>query len=148
MNSINLIGNLTKDFDLKYSQSGTAFVNGSVAVQRRFKNQQGEYETDFINLKAFGKTAENLANYFSKGSKIGISGSLQTGSYENKEGQRVYTNDVVVEQFTFVESRGANTGGQAQRANNNTQTNQNSTNQTRDPFAGSSIDVSDDMLPF
>ncbi len=105
MNSINLIGNLTKDFDLKYSQGGTAFVNGSVAVQRRFKNQKGEYETDFINLKAFGKTAENLANYFSKGSKIGISGSLQTGSYENKEGQRVYTNDVVVEQFTFVESR-------------------------------------------
>ena len=147
MNSINLIGNLTKDFDLKYSQSGTAFVNGSVAVQRRFKNQKGEYETDFINLKAFGKTAENLANYFSKGSKIGISGSLQTGSYENKEGQRVYTNDVVVEQFTFVESRGGNTGGQTQRATNNTQANQSSANQTRDPFAGSSIDLTDD-LPF
>ena len=147
MNSINLIGNLTKDFDLKYSQSGTAFVNGSVAVQRRFKNQKGEYETDFINLKAFGKTAENLANYFSKGSKIGISGSLQTGSYENKEGQRVYTNDVVVEQFTFVESRGANTGGQTQRTNNNTQVNQSSANQTNDPFSGSSIDLTDD-LPF
>lgn len=147
MNSINLIGNLTKDFDLKYSQGGTAFANGSVAVQRRFKNQKGEYETDFINLKAFGKTAENLANYFSKGSKIGISGSLQTGSYENKEGQRVYTTDVVVEQFTFVESRGGNTGGQMQRATNNTQANQNSTNQTNDPFGGSSIDITDD-LPF
>ena len=147
MNSINLIGNLTKDFDLKYSQGGTAFVNGSVAVQRRFKNQKGEYETDFINLKAFGKTAENLANYFSKGSKIGISGSLQTGSYENKEGQRVYTTDVVVEQFTFVESRGANTGGQTQRTNNNTQVNQSSANQTNDPFSGSSIDLTDD-LPF
>lgn len=148
MNSINLIGNLTKDFDLKYSQGGTAFVNGSVAVQRRFKNQKGEYETDFINLKAFGKTAENLANYFSKGSKIGISGSLQTGSYENKEGQRVYTTDVVVEQFTFVESRGANTGGQTQRTNNNTQASQNSANQTNDPFGVSSIDNTDDMLPF
>lgn len=147
MNSINLIGNLTKDFDLKYSQGGTAFVNGSVAVQRRFKNQKGEYETDFINLKAFGKTAENLANYFSKGSKIGISGSLQTGSYENKEGQRVYTTDVVIEQFTFVESKGANTGGQAQRTNNNTQANQSSANQTNDPFGGS-IDIADDMLPF
>lgn len=147
MNSINLIGNLTKDFDLKYSQGGTAFVNGSVAVQRKYKNQKGEYETDFINLKAFGKTAENLANYFSKGSKIGISGSLQTGSYENKEGQRVYTTDVVIEQFTFVESRGANTGGQTQRANNNTQSNQNTANQTIDPFAGSSIDITDD-LPF
>ena len=147
MNSINLIGNLTKDFDLKYSQGGTAFVNGSVAVQRRFKNQKGEYETDFINLKAFGKTAENLANYFSKGSKIGISGSLQTGSYENKEGQRVYTTDVVVEQFTFVESRGGNTGGQTQRATNNTQSSRNGANQTRDPFAGSSIDLTDD-LPF
>ena len=147
MNSINLIGNLTKDFDLKYSQGGTAFVNGSVAVQRRFKNQKGEYETDFINLKAFGKTAENLANYFSKGSKIGISGSLQTGSYENKEGQRVYTTDVVIEQFTFVERGGGNTGGQTQRATNNTQTNQNTANQTNDPFGGSSIDITDD-LPF
>lgn len=148
MNSINLIGNLTKDFDLKYSQGGTAFVNGSVAVQRKYKNQKGEYETDFINLKAFGKTAENLANYFSKGSKIGISGSLQTGSYENKEGQRVYTTDVVIEQFTFVESRGANTGGQTQRTNDNTRANQNSANQTRDPFGGSSIDITDDSLPF
>ena len=148
MNSINLIGNLTKDFDLKYSQGGTAFVNGSVAVQRRFKNQKGEYETDFINLKAFGKTAENLANYFSKGSKIGISGSLQTGSYENKEGQRVYTTDVVIEQFTFVERRGGNTGGQTQRATNNTQTNQKTANQSNDPFAGNIPDISDDDLPF
>ncbi|MCD5001203.1 hypothetical protein IV487_01830 [Enterococcus saccharolyticus] len=72
---------------------------------------------------------------------------MQTGSYENKEGQRVYTTDVVIEHFTFVESRGANTGGQTQRTTNNTQANQNSANQTRDPFGGSSIDVTDD-LPF
>ncbi len=147
MNSINLIGNLTRDFDLKYSKSGTAYVTGGIAVQRKFKNQSGEYESDFINLKAFGKTAEILANHFAKGSKIGISGSLQTGSYENKEGQRVYTTDVVIEQFTFVERGGGNTGGQTQRATNNAQANQNIANQTSDPFGGNSIDITDD-LPF
>lgn len=141
MNSINLIGNLTRDFDLKYSQSGTAYVTGGIAVQRKFKNQSGEYESDFINLKAFGKTAEMLANYFSKGSKIGISGSLQTGSYENQQGQRVYTSDVMVEQVTFVERKSNGQG-------NHQQNNQNKQQQSNDPFGGSSIDVSDSDLPF
>lgn len=140
MNSINLIGNLTRDFDLKYSKSGTAYVTGGIAVQRKFKNQSGEYESDFINLKAFGKTAEMLANHFNKGSKIGISGSLQTGSYENQQGQRVYTSDVMVEQVTFVERKN---NGQV-----NYQQNQNKPQVSNDPFGGSSIDISDDSLPF
>lgn len=139
MNSINLIGNLTRDFDLKYSKSGTAYVTGGIAVQRKFKNQSGEYESDFINLKAFGKTAEMLANHFNKGSKIGISGSLQTGSYENQQGQRVYTSDVMVEQVTFVERKNNGQG--------NYQKNQNEPQVSNDPFGGSSIDVTDD-LPF
>lgn len=141
MNSINLIGNLTRDFDLKYSQSGMAYVTGGIAVQRKYKNQSGEYESDFINLKAFGKTAEMLANHFSKGSKIGISGSLQTGSYENQQGQRVYTSDVMVEQVTFVERKSNGQG-------NHQQNNQNKQQQSNDPFVGSSIDVSDSDLPF
>lgn len=140
MNSINLIGNLTRDFDLKYSKSGTAYVTGGIAVQRKFKNQSGEYESDFINLKAFGKTAEMLANHFSKGSKIGISGSLQTGSYENQQGQRVYTSDVMVEQVTFVERKN-NSQGNYQKNHNKPQVN-------NDPFGGSSTDVSPDDLPF
>lgn len=140
MNSINLIGNLTRDFDLKYSKSGTAYVTGGIAVQRKFKNQNGEYESDFINLKAFGKTAEMLANHFNKGSKIGISGSLQTGSYENQQGQRVYTSDVMVEQVTFVERKNNGQG--------NYQKNQNKPQANNDPFGGSSVDISDDSLPF
>ena len=140
MNSINLIGNLTRDFDLKYSKSGTAYVTGGIAVQRKFKNQSGEYESDFINLKAFGKTAEMLANHFNKGSKIGISGSLQTGSYENQQGQRVYTSDVMVEQVTFVERKNNGQG--------NYQQNQNKPQVSNDPFGGSSIDVIDSDLPF
>lgn len=140
MNSINLIGNLTRDFDLKYSKSGTAYVTGGIAVQRKFKNQSGEYESDFINLKAFGKTAEMLANHFNKGSKIGISGSLQTGSYENQQGQRVYTSDVMVEQVTFVERKNNGQG--------NYQQNQNRQQVSNDPFGGSSIDVIDSDLPF
>lgn len=140
MNSINLIGNLTRDFDLKYSKSGTAYVTGGIAVQRKFKNQSGEYESDFINLKAFGKTAEMLANHFNKGSKIGISGSLQTGSYENQQAQRVYTSDVMVEQVTFVERKNNGKG--------NYQQNQNKPQVSNDPFGGSGIDISDDSLPF
>lgn len=140
MNSINLIGNLTRDFDLKYSKSGTAYVTGGIAVQRKFKSQSGEYESDFINLKAFGKTAEMLANHFSKGSKIGISGSLQTGSYENQQGQRVYTSDVMVEQVTFVERKNNGQG--------NYQQNQNKQQVSNDPFGGSSIDIGNDDLPF
>lgn len=140
MNSINLIGNLTRDFDLKYPKSGTAYVTGGIAVQRKFKNQSGEYESDFINLKAFGKTAEMLANHFSKGSKIGISGSLQTGSYENQQGQRVFTSDVMVEQVTFVERKNNSQG--------NYQQNQNRPQANNDPFGGSSVDISDDSLPF
>ena len=140
MNSINLIGNLTRDFDFKYSKSGTAYVTGGIAVQRKFKNQSGEYESDFINLKAFGKTAEMLANHFNKGSKIGISGSLQTRSYENQQEQRVYTSDVMVEQVTFVERKNNGQG--------NYQQNQNKPQVSNDPFGGSSIDVIDSDLPF
>lgn len=135
MNSINLIGNLTRDFDLKYSKSGTAYVTGGIAVQRKFKSQSGEYESDFINLKAFGKTAEILANHFAKGSKIGISGSLQTGIYENQQGQRVYKSDVLVEQVTFVE-----------RKNNNPVNNKNKQQVSNDPFSG--IEIENDSLPF
>nr|DAH80636.1 MAG TPA: Single strand binding protein [Caudoviricetes sp.] len=96
MNTVNLIGNLTRDPELRFSQSGTAVASCNIAVQRRFKNQNGNYESDFINIKSFSKTAELLAEHFRKGSKLGITGNIQTGSYENQQGQKVYTTDVVV----------------------------------------------------
>lgn len=117
MNSVQLIGNLTKDVDLRYSQSGMAIANFTIAVQRKYKNQNGERETDFIRCVAFKKGAEVISQYMKKGSKMGITGTIQTGSYENQQGQRVYTTDVIVEGFDFLDSKGQS--NQQQRVNNN-----------------------------
>ena len=146
MNTVNLIGNLTRDPELRYSQSGTAVASCNIAVQRRFKNQNGDYESDFINIKAFSKTAELLAEHFRKGSKLGITGNIQTGSYENKQGQKVYTTDVVVENLTFVERKNSDSSGFNSNQTNYSQNNQSPSNSSS--FSGSSIDISDDDLPF
>lgn len=103
MNVFNGIGRLTKDVDMKYTQSGTAVARFTIAINRPFKNENGNYEADFINCVAFGKRAETIAQYARKGHRIGITGSIMTGSYE-KEGQKVYTTDVNVTGFTFLES--------------------------------------------
>ena len=104
MNSVNLIGNLVADPELKGQNNNV--VNFRVAVQRQFKNKQtNEYETDFINCVALGRTAEIVSDNFTKGNKLGITGSIQTGSYENKQGQKVFTTDVIVNNITFVESK-------------------------------------------
>ena len=105
MNRIILTGNLVKDVEL-INTNGKSLVKNSIAVRRNYKNADGEYESDFINIIAFGKTADFMANYFQKGSKVGIDGKLQTGSYTNKEGQKVYTTDVVIENIEFNESKG------------------------------------------
>lgn len=146
MNTVNLIGNLTRDPELRYSQSGTAVASCNIAVQRRFKNQNGDYESDFINIKAFSKTAELLAEHFRKGSKLGITGNIQTGSYENQQGQKVYTTDVVVENLTFVERKNSDSSGFNPNQSNYSQNNQSPSKSSS--FSKSSIDISDDDLPF
>ncbi|MFR4285590.1 MAG: single-stranded DNA-binding protein [Enterococcus italicus] len=146
MNTVNLIGNLTRDPELRYSHSGTAIASCNIAVQRRFKNQNGEYESDFINIKAFSKTAELLAEHFRKGSKLGITGNIQTGSYENQQGQKVYTTDVVVENLTFVERKNSDSSGFNSNQSNYSQNNQSPSKSSS--FSKSSIDISDDDLPF
>lgn len=106
MNKTVLIGNLVKDIDLKFqSGSGLAIGKFSLAVARQKKG-----ETDFINCIAFGKTAETMSQYLFKGSKVAIEGHIQTGSYTNKEGHKVYTTDVVIDRFEFV---GGKNEGQA-----------------------------------
>lgn len=106
-----LVGRLTRDPEVRYStgENATATARFSVAVNRRFKNAEGNYDADFINCVAFGKTAEFIEKYFRKGMAIGLTGRIQTGSYTNKDGQKVYTTDVVVEETEFVESKGGNT---------------------------------------
>jgi single-strand DNA-binding protein len=104
MNSCHLIGRLTKDIELKYSNSGIAFASFNLAVNRQFKKEGEERQADFINCKVFGKTAEFMNGHFSKGSQIGVDGRIQTGSYD-KDGTRIYTTDIVVERVYFADSK-------------------------------------------
>ena len=141
MNVITLTGNATKDMELSYSPQGTAFGKGTIAVQRNFKNQQGEYDTDFINFKTIGKISEVMANYIQKGDKFGITGSLQINVSE-KDGQKRYYTEVVVNGFDFPNKPKSSNQGQSQ--------NNNYTREDKDPFAndGQPIDISDSDLPF
>ena len=113
MNKTILIGRSTKDADVRYSQGDKpmAIARISLAVDRKFK-QDGQPTADFINCIAFGKTAEVIEKYVVKGTKIAVCGHIQTGSYTNKDGQKVYTTDVVIDELEFCESRSS------QQANN------------------------------
>ena len=107
MNKVILIGRLTREPELRYSQSGdTAIVHFVLAVNRKYK-QDGGQDADFPSVVAFGKTAEFIDKYFSKGSKMVVEGRLQTGSYTNKDGNKHYTTDVVAEAVEFAESKKA-----------------------------------------
>lgn len=136
INRTTLTGRLTKDAEIRYSQSGTAVANFTLAVDRAFTNQQGEREADFINCVIWRKSAENFANFTHKGSLVGIDGRIQTRNYENQQGQRVYVTEVVVENFALLESRKDN-----QQTNNNDQVTNNFANNDQ-------IDITDDDLPF
>lgn len=107
MNRTILIGRLTRDVDIRYSQgqNQTAIARYTLAVDRKFKDSNGNYTADFINCVAFGKSAEFAEKYFHKGLKIAVVGRLQTGSYTDKDGRKVYTTDVVVEEQEFCESK-------------------------------------------
>ncbi|BBF44513.1 single-stranded DNA-binding protein [Lachnospiraceae bacterium KM106-2] len=106
MNKVVLMGRLTRDPEVRYSQgeSALAIARFTLAVDRRFK-RQGEQDADFINCVAFGKTAEFAEKYLKQGTKIVTSGRIQTGSYTNKEGQKVYTTEVIAEEVEFAESK-------------------------------------------
>lgn len=160
MNKIILIGRLTKDVDLRYTSNGKAVGSFRMAVQRPFKNQQGEYEADFINCVVWDKAAETIATYVKKGHQFGVEGRLQIRDYE-KDGQRVFVSEVVVENFTFLESKKSGSGEVSNNQNVNTfSSHQNNSygarnsnggySQANDPFLkhGQSIDISDSDLPF
>lgn len=111
MNNVVLIGRLTRDPDVRYTEgeNATAFARYTLAVDRRF-HRDGENSADFIGCVAFGKNAEFAEKYLRKGVKIAVSGRIQTGSYTNREGQTVYTTDVVVENHEFAEAKGISEG--------------------------------------
>jgi single-strand DNA-binding protein len=128
INRIILVGRLTKDPELRYTPNGVAVANFTLAVNRPFTNQQGDREADFINIVVWRRQAENAANFLKKGSLAGVDGRLQTRSYDNNEGRRVYVTEVMAESVQFLEPKGSgsNQGGGygSQQDNNN-------------PFAGS-----------
>lgn len=155
INNVVLVGRLTKDPDLKYTGSGTAVATFTLAVNRNFTNQSGEREADFINCVIWRKPAETLANYAKKGVLIGVTGRIQTRSYDNQQGQKVYVTEVIADNFQLLESKKADSSQNTQgsgvsnsQTNNYTHNQQNTNNATADPFGNSSIDISDDDLPF
>lgn len=143
INSVNLTGRLTRDPELRVSQSDIAIGNFTLAVNRTFTDRNGERQADFINCVAFKKTAELLKQYVSKGSQIGVTGRLQSRSYENKEGQRVYVTEVVVENLVFLDTKSDNS---QQSTNNYNQ--QSNVSVGQNPFGNSTSDITDEDLPF
>jgi single-strand DNA-binding protein len=105
INKVILVGRLVKNPELKYLEDGKAVTSITLAVDRNFKNQQGDYDTDFLNCTLWQKNAENTANYCQKGSVIGVTGRIQTRSYENQEGSKVYVTEVVAEGVKFLSTK-------------------------------------------
>ncbi|HHQ6793737.1 TPA: single-stranded DNA-binding protein [Staphylococcus aureus] len=151
LNRTVLVGRLTKDPELRSTPNGVNVGTFTLAVNRTFTNAQGERETDFINVVVFKKQAENVKNYLSKGSLAGVDGRLQTRSYDNKDGKRVFVTEVVADSVQFLEPKNNN-----QQPNNNYQQQNNSYNapqnrqQQNNPFANANgpIEITDDDLPF
>ena len=114
MNKVILVGNLTKDPELTTTQSGINVARFTIAVQRKFKNANEEYESDFINCVAWRSSAEFIHKYFKKGNKIGIVGSIQTRSYDAEDGTKRYVTEVVVEECEFVQSKKGDSNNQAE----------------------------------
>lgn len=144
LNSVALTGRLTRDVELRYTQSGTAVGSFTIAVDRQFRSANGERETDFINCAIWSKSAENLAKFTHKGSLIGVEGHIQTRTYDNAQGNKVYVTEVIDENFALLESRQASQDNQQRAANNPAAGSQDN------GFAnnGQPVDVSDDDLPF
>ncbi|HFL1025781.1 TPA: single-stranded DNA-binding protein [Listeria monocytogenes] len=159
MNRVVLVGRLTKDPDLRYTPAGAAVATFTLAVNRPFKNAQGEQEADFINCVVWRKPAENVANFLKKGSMAGVDGRVQTRNYEGNDGKRVYVTEIVAESVQFLESKQNGAGGSTSNNNQNgaNYSNDNKTSSYRadrsqngDSFAneGAPVDINPDDLPF
>lgn len=148
-NLVYLIGRLTKDTELRVSQSGNKITKGTLAVSRNFKNVNGEYETDFINFTCYGSVGERINEYCLKGDLIGIHGRLQTGSYEDKEGKKHYTMDVIADRVTFLSSKPKGQNEEKKEEEPITSVKQDEIT-TRDPFEefSNEVVIDENDLPF
>ena len=136
MNKVIIIGRNTKDIELKQTTAGKAVAEFSVAVNRSFKNSNGERESDFFNCIAFSKLAETISRYVKKGDQVGVEGRLQTRNYTNKEGRKVYITEIIVENVEFLQTK--------------KQEEQTPMFANTDPFASAKFEEidTDDDLPF
>ena len=162
INNVVLVGRMTRDAELRYTPQNQAVATFTLAVNRNFKNHNGEREADFINVVIWRQQAENLANWAKKGALVGITGRIQTRNYENQQGQRVYVTEVVADTFQLLESRTSregqsggytpnNFGGNAAQSFGGADSSHQVPNFSRDenPFGNSNpMDISDDDLPF
>lgn len=148
INRVVLTGRLTRNPELKTTQSGLSVASFTLAVNRQFTDSQGKREADFINCVIWRKAAENLCKFTHKGSLIGVDGRLQTRSYDNNNGQKVFVTEVVVDSFSLLEPKNESQTNN-QSSNNNSYSNANTATEP-DPFAGNgdTVDISDDDLPF
>lgn len=142
INSVVLVGRMARDAELRYTPSNQAVATFTLAVNRNFKNQNGEREADFINCVIWRQQAENLVNWAKKGTLIGITGRIQTRNYENQQGQRVYVTEIVADNFMLLESR-------QQRDNQLNTTTDCGSNELPNAVLGStkSMDFSENELP-
>jgi len=157
LNRVTLIGRLTKDPELRYTPSGVAVTQFTLAVNRTFTNQQGQKETDFLNIVTWRQLAETCANYLRKGRLTAVEGRIQVRHYDNNEGRRVYVTEVIADNVRFLESSNSG-GGQredsggyaASSGNRSSNTGYTRNNDNQDPFSddGKPVDISDDDLPF
>lgn len=138
LNRVVLVGRLTRDPELRYTPNGVAVANFTLAVNRPFTNQEGNQDADFINCVVWRKPAENLANYMKKGNQIGVDGRIQTRTYEDKDGKKVYVTEVVADSVQFLESRQKEKQPKTAVEAYNEQIEK----------VGKPIDVDDDDLPF
>lgn len=150
INRVVLVGRLTKDPEFRTTQSGVDVANFTLAVNRNFTNAQGEREADFINVVVFRKQAENVNNYLSKGSLAGVDGRIQSRSYENNEGKRIFITEVVADSVQFLEPKGNNNQNISQGQQTGTRKQQTGNVASDNPFANANgpIDITDDDLPF
>ena len=137
MNKVIIIGRNTRDIELKTTTSGTSAVEFSVAVNRAFKNANGERECDFFNCVAFSKLAETISKYVKKGDQLGVEGRLQTRNYTNREGKKIYVTEIIVENVEFLQTKKEQNPNQPKFAE-------------ADPFSGAKFEElsPDEDLPF
>lgn len=148
MNRVTLVGNLTKDPEIRYTGNGTPVTTFTLAVSRPFSGQDGEKKTDFINIVVWRKQAENVANYLKKGSKAGVDGRIETRNYEGSDGKRVYVTEINAEHVAFLDPKEATQQREPSFQQQQKPAQQQNRGGYQNSYNGGNMNIQDDDLPF